>query len=77
MDKITIGNVVVLNSGGPLMTVERCVAAGKVEVFWTDGDGHVKRDDFPRVCLRRPTVSEQTSRNPFAAPVDYAKHSKP
>ena len=55
-DKIEVGDVVQLNSGGPKMTVDTVdlveVGEDKVSCTWFDGCGRVKRELFPPACLK-------------------------
>jgi uncharacterized protein YodC (DUF2158 family) len=48
-----VGDIVQLQSGGPLMTVESpMIISGKVGCAWFDG-GEVRRDSFPEGALLR------------------------
>jgi len=49
-EKIEIGKVVVLNSGGPPMTVA-AVSSGSYECVWISEAGEALQYSFPAVCL--------------------------
>ena len=50
MSRFKIGDVVLLNSGGPPMTVTGITSDGLVDVAWFDGD-RVRRDIFAPFAL--------------------------
>jgi len=60
-EKLKVGDVVVLNSGGPLMTVTSAVEPifstepdrpVKVNCAWANESGKIERASFPVECLR-------------------------
>ncbi len=51
------GDVVVLKSGGPPMTVSEVLVTGSVSCQWFNG-GAVEKGVFSPACLRRPKVYE-------------------
>lgn len=55
--RFALGDVVVLNSGGPLMTVMNPDSAGLVVVVYADRTG-IAETCFPAGCLRFPTERE-------------------
>ena len=52
MDEWKVGDQVVLNSGGPYMTIDRVEADGELNCVWLDdaGEHHAA---FPAACLTR------------------------
>lgn len=47
-----VGDVVILNSGGPKMTVVE-VQSSRVKVVWVDDDDSLEAAWFPNVCVFR------------------------
>lgn len=47
-----VGDVVILNSGGPKMTVVE-VHSSRVKVVWVDDDDNLEAAWFPNVCVFR------------------------
>lgn len=58
----TIGNVVCLHSGGPLMTVTQVSATGygEVSVNWFDLKGRMQAANIPPDCIFRVQKTEAT-----------------
>ena len=51
-DKFKVGDVVVLNSEGPHMTVTHIAPDGACVVSWFSQDGSRGMHEFPEQCLR-------------------------
>ena len=64
LDKIMVGSVVSLNSGGPSMTVESISTDDDVHCMWITNDAsEISRDYFKRATLR--VVEQPTSSYSF------------
>ena len=57
-DKLKIGDVVVLNSGGPDMTIVE-IDGDKATCWWQGHFGDVDQHEFPIACLK-PAPSKET-----------------
>ena len=71
-EKIKVGDVVRLNSGGREMTAMVLFDDDEplpsfpgpgVHCVWFDGDGQLQRDDFPLACIKRQVLD--TSEQPY------------
>lgn len=50
---LSVGELVRLKSGGPVMTVEGSTEGGNTMVVWTGKDGRPNRDSFSPELLKR------------------------
>ena len=53
MEELNVGNVVILNSGGPNMLVEKVTKKGNAKCIWVNDDGDICGMKFPIVCLTK------------------------
>ena len=50
---LEIGDIVMLNSGGPWMTVVQIWKSGKVDCRWFSEENCAQDDNFPGACVHK------------------------